>query len=170
MNKDVVYIVCIILILFMVMCIADVHWSRKHVKGGNLLMGLWKQCGENLVGMSERDKDTECVHLPPEGVVNFPKNSLYACRALTMLGLAFLLGALGCLLYKESPSKLCVATMFGMAGLCILVAGVVWVTELLKLKMPDGSTLKMKPCYAYYINMMVGLVALFLAGYVSFAR
>ena len=41
-------------------------------------IGLWKACGElwgNANGISG-DMDV-CIHLPPDGVKSFPKNSLY---------------------------------------------------------------------------------------------
>lgn len=165
MNKDVVYIVCVIILLFLIFSISSEHWSKKHVKGGKIYMGLWKQCGKGLIG----GKDMSCVHLPPEGVVDFPKNSLYACRALSMLSVLLLLSALACMMYKDYASRMCISSLLILSGICAVVTCIVWYTEMLKLKMPDGSTMKMEPCYSYNLCMIAGLMAIGLASYVQFS-
>ena len=65
-------------------------------------IGLWKACGElwgNANGISG-DMDV-CIHLPPDGVKSFPKNSLYTTRAFAIMGVSLIFIALVSMMFMK---------------------------------------------------------------------
>ena len=81
-KQEILYGLSLVAIALQLSSICTEHWSAKNLNlkdvNGEINIGLWKACGElwgNANGISG-DMDV-CIHLPPDGVKSFPKNSLY---------------------------------------------------------------------------------------------
>jgi hypothetical protein len=165
MNKEFLYVVAMISVALQTTAISTEYWgtlsaskagitvpSQMH---GEASMGLWKVCGEiwgNPSGVGKVDADV-CLHLPPEGAKNFPKNSLYAARVFSLLGLSFVVLAILSML--TMPAKpLHHAVLFFLGGVCSLIANIVWAAELLHIKVSDSQDkLKFSPGFSFYLNL-----------------
>lgn len=160
---------CVLILVLQVSAILTNHWSMKKVSNGSQIagesvkaeMGLWKVCME----VSGPISDKQCIDMLPNNDPAFPKNSLYACRALSIIGAVLILCALGCLTMAKGQHKKCMLACLAVGGLMSVLASIVWSAELLNIKKADNTTLKTKPCISWYANLFGGLIALCMAGY-----
>ena len=135
-NMLVCWLVLVTLVL-QVLAVSTEHWS-KGKKGMKTHMGLWEKC-----------VDKSCVHTPVDGDTAFPKNSLYAVRALAVAGAVLVLFSLVCSTVSTSYKRCQLWCLVG-GGVLSLVACVVWSAKMMKM---NGRM--MKSCSMKRMNYMI---------------
>jgi len=175
-KQEILYGLCIVALALQLTSVSTEHWSvcnssclklpNISAGGADGAIGLWKACGEvwgKAHGISG-DVDV-CLHLPIDGLKSFPKNSLYAARAFSLMGIILIFMSLVCMMYMKNYKR-CQLVCLIAGGLSALIANAIWAAELLKFKVNDSSpSIKFNPGYSFYLNMIGGLVALVAAYY-----
>lgn len=158
MDKKIVLAVSALVLVLQIVAIAVPYWSYKSAGGNKMHMGLWKACN------NASSSGSTCIDIPPEGDPNFPKNSVYACRAFSILGAFLIFGSVVCLLYSPEMRK-CSYAMMAVGGIMAIIAAVIWALDVLKLKSSDGSQVTLNPSFAWYFTLFGGVGALGLGAY-----
>ena len=166
---------CTVSVILLLIAITTNSWSTKTLtipgstNNTDVSIGLWKTCGEisgNMQGIS--GDAVVCTHVPVDGWKTFPKNSLYAVRVLSILGVVLIFLSVICNMYR-SGSHFCHLGMLLFGGICAIVANIVWAAELLKVKLADSSpTITFKPGYSFYLNLVGGIFAIISAIYLHY--
>jgi hypothetical protein len=150
-------------IILQVVAVSTNSWTVKKVlsSGNNYVnadMGLWKVCldgnlANNAVpGVGQLSSDV-CTHLPIDGDKTFPKNSLYAVRALSIIAILALMMSLYCMMYMKG--KKCILGFLMLGAVSSLVSSSIWVKDFRGKKGEKASL-----GYSYYLNLLGGLIAL----------
>jgi len=169
-KQEMLYGLCMVAMALQLSAICTEHWGTASASSsglpvpsgmsGETSMGLWKMCGD--IWNKQQELDT-CMHLPPDGTKTFPKNSLYAVRAFALMGVILVFLALTCMMYMKEYKK-CQFVGLLAGGVASIIASVVWVAKMLKVKPDDESPdIKFSPGYSFYLNLGGGLVALVVA-------
>jgi len=154
------YALLVLVLALQVVSMVTVHWSVKTGNGQQMQVGLWKWC------LDTQNGSPSCTDLPPSDMSNFPKNSLYAVRALVALSAVLVVSAIVCLSMGKGK---CLPMLLGVAGISSLAANVVWAKEMMKFTFYTGNPnvptieVKTRPCYSFWLNMLAGLGAIGLA-------
>lgn len=177
-EKQMVYVLAVIALMLQLTSVSTDYWSDKRAKSRNIHidahLGLWKSC-VTLRGQDNSNNRIEldlCEHIPPEQptVFNeFPKNTLYAARAFSLIGLLLIFGSLLCMMSRNENRKgkhshYCEMLMLVVGGLCTLLAAGIWASEMFRIKVTAPSdnsqhTVKLSPGYSFYVNILGGLSA-----------
>jgi hypothetical protein len=180
-KNEMLYGLCMIALALQLSAISTGHWSVKSLDsyipnlpkkdGVDVSMGLWKACGEIWAKEGKYSGNMDmCVHLPIDGVKTFPKNSLYAVRAFSIIGVLLIFMGMMCMMYGKGYKR-CQLVFLVAGGLSAIIANSIWAAELLKIKPHDGSaTIKFNPGYSFYLNLGGAVVALVAAAYHHFGK
>lgn len=148
----------VLAVITQLLSILTSDWSVLSTPGSGdtvkmvISMGLWKKC--NSITNS-------CVSLPPSGDNKFPKNSLMAVRALTIMGMVAVLVGVICDYMPNCEKHRALA--FAIGGLLSVVGSIVWLAEFTNI----GGT-KYQPGYSFYLNLIGGLSALGAGAYLHY--
>jgi hypothetical protein len=154
-KKEIVYGICVITLAIQLTSVITNEWGIQKSEGGLVTqnMGLWK------LHTVEKGGFTNDIHLPPNNDDKFPKNSLYACRAFSIIGILCVFSAL-VLMYKY-PSKMLMHYWLLLAGgIASILSMIIYAIEMLKF---DGN--KFDTGYSFHLQWIAGVIAVFTAIY-----
>ena len=124
------------------------HWASKKttINGveGKTNMGLWRMCSHY------NDLDA-CVSIPQGGNPDFPKHSLNAVRAFTIMAFILVFAHL----FVESQGEF--PQLYGTTGLFAFIALMVYSIKLLNY--PDGTGTSFKPSIAFYLVLVACILS-----------
>lgn len=175
-KQEILYGLGMIALALQIGAISTDHWSVASASKlnaslpqgvhGDAAVGLWRACGEVWGKSGNQSADANvCIHLPIDGLKSFPKNSLYAARTFSILGVLMIFGALMCMMYMQKYTR-CQLMMLIGGGISCLIGMAIWGAELKKIKYDDSKpAIKMDFGYSYFLAMAAGFVALIAAFY-----
>lgn len=169
-KNDIVFGLGLISLVLGVVSISTHHWSGKKQKQGNFEsnMGLWKLCIDaNMKGKVNADFQG-CVHLPIDGVKKFPKNSLYAVRAFSIIGVVLVLLALLCLVHMKGYSRCAMMMLLG-GSLSLLISSIVWGAEFREVQF-DNDRAELDLSWSWGLNLASSLVGLLSVGVMYYMK
>lgn len=147
--------------------VATHHWSTRGKDGIKGNMGLWKLCLD-VKGGANTSSVEGCVDLPLEGVKKFPKNSLHAVRAFSIMGVVLLFLSLLCTMYMKSHKRYAMMLLLGGA-LSLVISAVVWGLEFREVWFDNNKT-EFNLSWSWGLNLASGLVALFAVGVLYYGK
>lgn len=156
MRKQILIIIITVIVLTMIALMTS-DWSTSDGIGINKLsFGLWKNCVDKSCGNIERIYNSD-----------FPKTSLYLCRALIIISLLCLLLAL----YSEYSNNVKNTNMLILvSGILLVLTCIIWAIEFRKLTISGSgsipnSEIKYTLNYSFYFNLLAGLICVAFASY-----
>ncbi len=174
-KQEMLYGICMVALALQLTAVCTEHWGVKSVTpqsgsgftSGDVSLGLWKSCADQW---NKQEYDADCMHLPLEGVKSFPKNSLYAARAFAIMGVILIFMGLMCMMYGKNYKR-CQLVCLLTGGISSIIANVVWIAEMGKVKLDDSQpAFKFNPGYSFYLNLAGGLAGLAAAGYYYYGK
>ncbi len=145
-KQETLYGLGVIALVLQITSICTEEWSISNTSLFKRRMGLWRLC------KSESGK-TNCVHLPPNPTGKFPKNSLYASRIFSVLGVVFVAVSLA-MMWKMPKKMAWHFWLLLLGGLYSILAMIIWAVEMLHV---EG--VKYKPGYSFHLQWIGGVIA-----------
>lgn len=178
MNRKILLLFCLIILIVQIVAIIIPRWSefndtamwdnpnkKFEVSDKD---GLWNGC-ETARFISPENTDPKlpklCSANPPPDYPTYPANSLNAVRLFAISGAILILVSILCLQFMEQ-NKECQFTCLMMAGVCSLVAVIIYKLKLMKFPESDCKTyIKYKPRIALLMTLFASLMSFGCAGY-----
>jgi hypothetical protein len=149
-----IHALCVVALVLQVIALSTNFWSvQKGSSTGIVTMsvnkthwGLWDMCPKS---------PSKCKPLKPTGNM---ATSLKVCKALAILGAVFSVAGIASIVYNTS--KACQLAWLVLAGICSILASVIWSAKLINV-----SGLQGVPGMSFILNSVGGVLLLVTAGY-----
>lgn len=142
--------VCMISLILAVVAIATPYWATGSGSGLETNAGLWKNCIKGNTGKV-------CLDTPEDGALMYPKNALYTVRVFALLSVVSLAMSMYCLT-QGYPYQKCASSWMMAGGVSMLIACVVWGSELMKIKMSGKSSIDAHVGYSLALAIVAGIL------------
>lgn len=149
-SKYICLTICFIVVALQLFTIISPHWSTQTMSN-KINMGLWSVCSPKCKSITT--------------IKAFSKTDIYAVRIFAILGFLLVAIAIVCCMMNEHTDNKCHIILLGVGGLCSLAAGLIWNMKLTNISTGGGLQTNYKLGYAFYINIVVALIALSLSIY-----
>jgi hypothetical protein len=155
---DIVFVLALVATALGVVSISTHHWSKKSQGPLEANMGLWKLCLNGSMKDKVKTDFQGCVHLPIDGVKKFPKNSLYAVRAFSIIGVVLLVMSMLCLMHMKRYNKCSMLLLLG-GTLSLFISAVVWGIEFREVQF-DNNRAELDLSWSWGVNLASALVSM----------